>query len=305
MIERQQHIAPALVLRAKILQAVRDFFTGAGFLEVETPLRIPAPAPEPFIVPHSSGDWYLQTSPELCMKRLLAAGYPRIFQICKCFRREERGRRHLEEFTMLEWYGAHQTYQNLMDQTEGLFQWILAALPEDAAGGSWLRGIDFTPPWDRLSVADAFQKFSPIRMEEALAADRFDEIIAFEIEPRLGLEKPVFLHDYPAGACTLAALCPDRPHLGQRFELYIRGLELCNGFTELTDPAEQRRRFKEELARRAHSGQTVLPLPEKFLDALDRMPPAAGNALGLDRLVMLMTGADAIDGVVAFTPEEL
>lgn len=305
MIDRQQHIIPILALRSKILQAVRDFFTGLGFLEVETPLRIPAPAPEPFISAHTSGAWYLQTSPELCMKRLLAAGFPKIFQICKCFRREERGRRHLEEFTMLEWYGAGATYFDLMDQTEGLFQFILAALPAESAIQRNGRSIDFTPPWDRLSVTEAFEKFAPMSVAEALAADRFDEIIAFDIEPRLGPDKPVFLYDYPAGACTLAAPCPDRPDLAQRFELYIAGLELCNGFTELTDPNEQRRRFSEELARRRDLGQDISPMPEKFLDDLRRMPPAAGNALGLDRLIMLMAGIEAIDGVVAFTPEEL
>jgi lysyl-tRNA synthetase class 2 len=305
LIDRQQHIAPILTLRSKILQAVRDFFTGLGFLEVETPLRIPAPAPEPFINAHHSGTWYLQTSPELCMKRLLAAGYPKIFQICKCFRREERGQRHLEEFTMLEWYGAGATYRDLMDQTEGLFQFLLAALPADFSISRQGRAIDFKLPWDRISVTEAFEKFSPMSIAEALAADRFDEIIAFDIEPRLGLDKPVFLYDYPAGSCTLAAPCPDRPGLAQRFELYAAGLELCNGFTELTDPDEQRRRFSQEIARRLGLGQEAPPMPEKFLDDLGRMPPAAGNALGLDRLIMLITGSKSIDGVVAFTPEEL
>ncbi len=142
-------------------------------------------------------------------------------------------------------------------------------------------------------------------MEEAIKEDQFDESIAFEIEPNLGLNKPTFLYDYPATTCPLASPKPDQPHLAQRFELYIGGLELCNGFTELTDPAEQRRRFTEELARRKKSGEDVYPMPEKFLDDLHLMPEAAGNAMGIDRLVMLFAEAESIDEVVAFTPEEL
>ncbi len=305
MVNRQQRITQNLVLRSKIFQAVRDFFTDRHFLEVDTPIRIPAPAPEPFISAHSAGDWYLQTSPELCMKRLLAAGYPKIFQICKCFREEERGKRHLEEFTMLEWYEAGATYRDLMKRCESLFQFISDRLPLD--GGLRYKGrcINISPPWEKISVTDAFIRYSSLTMTEAIQADKFDEIIAFDIEPHLGIDKPVFLYDYPAASCPLAAPRPDQPHLAQRFELYINGLELCNGFTELTDPDEQRRRFAEELARRQNTGQNVYPMPEKFLDDLYLMPEAAGNALGLDRLIMLFADAESIDEVVAFTPEEL
>ena len=284
---------------------VRDFFSGHNFLDVDTPIRIPAPAPEPFIAAHPAGDWYLQTSPELNMKRLLAAGYPKIFQICKCFRKEERGKRHLEEFTMLEWYEAGATYHELMAHCESLFQFISDRLPID--DGIRYRGhnIDITPPWERLSVEDAFIRYSSLTMDAAIQADQFDESIAFNIEPNLGLNKPTFLYDYPAITCPLAAPRPDQPHLAQRFELYIGGLELCNGFTELTDPDEQRRRFAEELNQRQNTGQEVYPMPEKFLDDLHLMPEAAGNAMGIDRLIMLFAEAGSIDEVVAFTPEEL
>ncbi len=305
LIDKQQRIAKNLILRSKIIQAVRDFFTSRHFLDVDTPVRIPAPAPEPFIAAHPAGDWYLQTSPELCMKRLLSAGFPKIFQICKCFRREERGKRHLEEFTMLEWYEAGATYRDLMDHCEHLFQFIATALPVDGGIRYKERRIDLSPSWERLSVEEAFIRYSSSTMDEAVRADTFDEIIAFDIEPRLGMDKPVFLYDYPAAACPLAAPRPDRPNIAQRFELYIGGLELCNGFTELTDPDEQRRRFAEELARRQNSGQDITPMPEKFLDDLYLMPPAAGNALGLDRLIMLFADSESIDEVVAFTPEEL
>jgi lysyl-tRNA synthetase class 2 len=284
---------------------VRDFFTGQDFLEVDTPIRIPAPAPEPFIAAIPSGDWYLQTSPELSMKRLLAAGYPKIFQICKCFRKEERGKRHLEEFTMLEWYEAGATYHDLMDHCENLFQFISGRLPIDDSIRYREHDIDITPTWERLSVENAFNRYASMLMEEAIKADQFDEIIAFDIEPNLGLEKPTFLYDYPAATCPLASPKPDQPHLAQRFELYIGGLELCNGFTELTDPDEQRRRFTEELDRREKSGEDGYPIPEKFLDDLHMMPEAAGNAMGIDRLVILFARAESIDEVVAFTPEEL
>jgi len=284
---------------------VRDFFTSRQFLEVDTPILIPAPAPEPFIAAIPSGNWYLQTSPELSMKRLLAAGYPKIFQICKCFRREERGKRHLEEFTMLEWYDSGATYHDLMKHCETLFLFICGILPLENGIRYRRHYTDMTPPWERLSVEDAFIRYASLTMQDAIKSNKFDEIIAFDIEPNLGLNKPTFLYDYPAETCPLAAPRQDLPHLAQRFELYIGGLELCNGFTELTDSDEQRRRFAEELARRKDSGADVYPMPEKFLDDLHLMPEAAGNALGLDRLVMLFTDAESIDEVVAFTPEEL
>ena len=243
------------------------------------------------------------------MKRLLAAGYPKIFQICKCFRKEERGKRHLEEFTMLEWYEAGANYLDLMAHCESLFQFISDSLPDRLPidDGIRYRGhkIDITPTWERLSVKDAFIRYSSLTMEEAIQTDKFDETIAFDIEPNLGLTKPTFLYDYPATTCSLASPKPDQPYLAQRFELYISGLELCNGFTELTDPDEQRRGFTEELTRREKSGEDVYPMPEKFLDDLHLMPAAAGNAMGLDRLIMLFAQTESIDEVVAFTPEEL
>jgi lysyl-tRNA synthetase class 2 len=154
-------------------------------------------------------------------------------------------------------------------------------------------------------VAQAFQRFSSMSMDQALACGRFDEVMGLEIEPQLGRPKPVFLCDYPAAQGALARLRPDNPGLAERFELYIAGLELCNAFSELTDPIEQRRRFEEQNLRRRQSGKPVYPIPEKFLAALADMPAAAGNALGVDRLVMLFADANRIDDVVAFTPEEL
>ncbi|GBC63788.1 EF-P lysine aminoacylase GenX [Desulfonema ishimotonii] len=288
-----------------MIQAVRRFFTDRDFLEVETPNRIPAPAPEAHIDAVPSDGWFLHTSPELCMKRLLASGYPRIFQICKCFRRGERGQRHLTEFTLLEWYEAGADYIAMMAQCEALIRF---AARETGVGDTLTCGgdrVDLRLPWDRLTVREAFKRFSPVPMDEALATDRFDEMIGCEIEPHLGRKRPVFLYDYPASCGALARLKPADPSVAERFELYICGLELCNAFTELTDPDEQRRRFEAEQALREEMGKTAYPTAERFLSALEFMPDAAGNALGLDRLAMLFADAPAIDDVVAFTPEEL
>lgn len=165
--------------------------------------------------------------------------------------------------------------------------------------------VDLTPPWERLTVAEAFQRYASQPLEVALTQDLFDEIIAFEIEPRLGNQKPTFLYDYPAQKSSLARLKPENPQVAQRFELYICGLELCNAFDELVDPQEQRLRFEDDNRFRSEAGKKAYPMPEKFLEALKDMPPAVGNALGLDRLIMLFADAKEIDEIVAFTPEEL
>jgi lysyl-tRNA synthetase class 2 len=302
---RQASIRNNLELRASILQAVRQFFIANGYLEVETPIRIPAPAPETHIDAQASGSWYLQTSPELGMKRLLAAGYPRIFQICKCFRKNERGRRHLPELTMLEWYTAGHDYTDMMTQCEALITAVADRLDSNGALRYQGRRIDLSLPWPRITVSQAFERWAGLSVERAMAADRFEEVLALEIEPQLGVEIPVFIYDYPAHLGALARLKPKNCALAERFELYIGGLELCNAFTELTDPKEQRDRFEKEGESRCQAGKPVYPMPERFLAALEDMPAAVGNALGIDRLVMLFADAAQIDDVVAFTPEEL
>jgi len=302
---RQTTIKKKLELRALILDGIRRFFRQNDYLEVETPLRIPAPAPETFIDAEPSGTWYLHTSPELCMKRLLAAGYPKIFQTTRCFRKNERGDRHLPELTLLEWYTAGGNYLSMMDQCEEL----IISLAQDLDCGREIfykgRQIDLTPPWERLSVKDAFDTHASESMETCLENDCFDEIMALEIEPNLGNKAPLFLYDYPESFASLAKRKPGEPKLAERFELYIGGIEICNAFSELTDADEQRRRFKAEMKIRRSLGKDEYPLPENFLAALKHMPEATGNALGLDRLVMLFADTDCIDDVVAFTPEEL
>jgi elongation factor P--(R)-beta-lysine ligase len=291
-----------LHLRASLIQNIRLFFIKHDFLEVETPIRIPAPAPEEYIEALPSGDWFLQTSPELCMKRLLAAGYPRIFQICKCFRTDERGQRHLPEFTMLEWYVAGFDYRQLMDQCEEM---IIAVTDNLGFVHKQDKQINLEPPWERFTVQEAFARYAPVTLEESLEQNEFDEIFVEYIEPNLGINKPTFIYDYPAKLAALARLKKNDKSTAERFELYIGGLELANGFSELTDTREQRQRFAAALKFRAQKGFAAYPLPEKFLNSLEEMPASSGIALGIDRLAMVFAKANSIDEVVPFVPEDL
>lgn len=272
---------------------------------MDTPLLIPAPAPESHIDAIPAGQWFLHTSPELCMKRLLAAGYERIFQICPCWRADERGMRHLPEFTMLEWYRTEADYRDLMRDCEELVRSVAVTMGHGTTMRYRDAVIDLTSEWERLTVREAFNRYTGSSMEEALANDTFDLLMVEGIEPHLGRQRPTFLHDYPAQHSALARLSSSDPTVAERFELYIGGLELANAFSELTDPVEQRHRFESEAADRAARKRTVYPLPEPFLNELAAMPAAAGMALGIDRLVMVLLDAVTIDEVVAFTPEEL
>ncbi len=299
---RQYH---CLQVRSQVLQAIRNFFTAQHYLEVDTPLRCPCVIPESHIDPVTSGTWFLQASPELCMKRLLSKGCDKLFQLCKCFRKNERGRLHLPEFTLLEWYTANATYLDLMDQCQDLLSDIARQLKYNHILPYQGRKIDISDPWPRLTVKDAFSRHADISLETALQTGMFDETLSFQIEPALGNHTPVFLMDYPASQASLAKLLPDNPAYAQRFEFYIAGIEMANGFTELTDPDEQRRRFMSTNHERAAMGSASLPLPEKFLEDLTAMPDAAGIALGVDRLVMFFADVAAIDHVVCFPPEHL
>ena len=289
-----------LIQRARILQQVRAFFVTRGLLEVETPQRIPANAPEPYIDAMAAEDRVLQTSPELAMKRLLAAGFPDLFQLCRVWRDSERGARHLPEFTLLEWYRRDAAYTVLMADCEALLAHLVPAGRLAWQGGQ----IDLTSPWPRLSVAEAFRRHAACSADAALAEGRFEEVLALEVEPHLG-PAPLFLIDYPAPLAALARLKPGEPALAERCELYLGGLELANGFSELTDPVEQRARFERDEAVRRAAGKVPRALPEAYLAELPALPPCAGMALGIDRLVMLLTDAADISAVVAFTPEQL
>jgi lysyl-tRNA synthetase class 2 len=295
----------ALQQRARLIQAIRQFFIEKGYLEVETPYRIPAPAPESYINAIPSGEWFLHTSPELCMKRMLAAGYAKIFQICRCWRGGERGSQHIPEFTLLEWYRSGCDYLGLMDECEEIIQDVASSIGLGKKIIYHDQVIDLTKPWERISVKEAFRHYSPVAMGEALKRDLFDEIMVRDIEPRLGIGKPTFIYDYPAERRAMARLKQGDQTLAERFELYLGGLELANAFSELIDAEEQRKHFLEENINRHVLGKLAYPIPEKFLEELGNMPPSAGIAMGVDRLVMVFLNAGMIDEVVTFTPEEL
>jgi lysyl-tRNA synthetase class 2 len=295
----------ALQQRARILQGIRQFLIGKGYLEIETPHRIPTPAPESHIDAISSGPWFLHTSPELCMKRMTAAGYEKIFQICRCWRERERGSRHLPEFTLLEWYRAGGDYLSLMGECEALIRSVAAAIGLGQKIIFRGREIELSEPWQKISVKEVFHGYAKTSMIEALEGDLFDEIMVQDIEPKLGVGKPTFIYDYPAERGALARLKQEDPTVAERFELYIGGLELANGFSELVDSEEQRRRFHLENKNRQSVGKRIYSMPDRFLAELDHMPPTAGIALGVDRLVMILLDAETIDEVVTFTPEEL
>ncbi len=291
-----------LEARSRILMSLRGFFLEKGFLEVQTPLRTPSPAPEVHIDAVPSDGWFLATSPELYMKRLLAAGYEKIFQIGPVFRRGESGRRHHPEFTLLEWYRAGADYTALQQDCRELLQCVCEAV--GCRAGASYRGAPLLvdAPWGSYTVREAFRLFAGWEPGADPDPDRFDPDLVEKVEPHLGYPSPCFLTDYPAAQAALARLKPGDPTVAERFELYWAGMELANGFSELTDPVEQRRRFIADLEARRRAGRTVYPLPEAFLESLEHLPDCAGIALGVDRLVMLLTDAPHMDDVVAFPP---
>jgi lysyl-tRNA synthetase class 2 len=296
--------------RANVLQLVRAFFAQRGFLEVETPLLVPSPGLdlhlEAFEVVTRSPARYLITSPEYQMKRLLGDGHERIFQIAKCFRKGEQGVHHNPEFTMLEWYRTRAGIEDVMRDTEELVALVTSGRVQLGA-----RTVDTRAPVERWTVCDAFERFAGIGEDETLdlAAndeERYFQLMVEAVEPGLAaLEHAVFLVDYPSSQASLARRRPDDPRVAERFELYVAGIELCNGFGELTDPVEQRARLERDRAERSTRGLAVYPIDERLLEALGRMPPSGGNALGLDRLVALVCGTTEIRRVMAFAVDEL
>jgi len=286
-----------LVARAKIIRAMRTFFDERGFVEVATPVRIPAPAPEPHIDcpcapisdPAGPQPAFLRASPELQMKKLLAYGMERIYQFGPCFREGERGSRHSPEFTMLEWYRRGATYLDIADDMARLFAGLReyaspsVALPTDPAR------------FERLPVREVYRELAGWDPWKDWDQDRFDYDMAAKIEP--GLPKsPTFLIDYPPQACSLAKL---RGDVAERWELYWQGVELANCFTELCDAREQRHRFAEAREVRRALGECDYPVDDEFLDLLPLIGSAAGVALGVDRLVMLLCGESSIAAVMA------
>lgn len=314
--------------RAQVLAAIRAFFAKRGFMECDTPALVAAPGMEPYLAPFQTTledergkktAAYLVTSPEYSLKKMLAAGFERIYDLSRVYRNDEEwGKTHNPEFLMLEWYRAYASYQEIMDDVEELLRFVA----KDVVGELRLpfRGatIDLTSI-ERISVSEAFRQYAGmdpevLRDRDALFnavrakgykpdekeryEDLFFRVFLNEIEPCLGQRRPTIIYDYPAPLSALAKLKEGDPAFAERFEVYVGGLELANAFTELNDPVEQRSRLVEERALRKKLKKTQLPLDEDFLAALEvGMPPAGGIALGVDRLVMLMTDAADIDQV--------
>lgn len=280
-----------LEVRSRLLMAIRTFFHDNNFIEVETPILLRTPALEDYIDAIVAGKKYLRTSPELHMKRLIAAGYEKIFQIGACFREGELGHRHRPEFTMLEWYEQKANYLDILQRTENLIQTLSANLN--------LRTAYFSQDFAKMSVSEAFLKFAKIDVNEAIANGNFEEILCEEVEPHLGINAPLFLIDYPASMAALSRKKKDNPSLAERWELYIDGVEIANAYSELTDAKEQRQRFIESAELRRKNGRQVYEIDEEFLKALeDGLPDCGGIALGIDRLCMVLVEAEDISQVV-------
>ncbi len=272
--------------RDALTRSVRAFFHERDYVEVETPIRLKIPCMELHIDAEASGDHFLRTSPEMFHKRLLAAGHERIFELAKCFRSGERGPLHNPEYTMLEWYAANADYMDVLELTKALIASVWCDGPSD---------------WKILAVSAAFMEFAGWDPAGNYDEDRFDVDLVEKVEPALkAIGGAVVLKDYPIEAAALSRPKPGEPLLAERWELYIDGVELANAYSELTDPDEQRRRFVNCAAERAAMGKAVYPIDEAFIQAVREMPPAAGVALGVDRLLMLMLGESSLDPVLPF-----
>ncbi|WP_029004479.1 EF-P lysine aminoacylase EpmA [Azorhizobium doebereinerae] len=331
---------PFLLARGRIAAAVRAYFADEGFIEVETPVLQRSPGNEAHLhafLTHwrspggETSPYYLRTSPEFAAKKLLAAGETRIFEMARVFRDRERGATHHPEFTMLEWYRARAPYETLMADCARL---LACAAQAGGVREFRFRGRTCDPSAtpERLTLAEAFGRFAGIDLLPLLAppgeepeaaplaaaaraagirvaaddtwADVFSRILVEKVEPRLGDGVPTLLCEYPTSEAALARPKPADPRVAERFELYACGVELANAFGELTDPAEQRRRFVIEMDEKARLYGERYPIDEAFLDALGAMPPASGCALGFDRLAMLASGARRIEDVL-WAPVEI
>lgn len=309
-----------LLKRAELMKSIRRFFADRGVTEVETPCMSHSPVTDVHMVPfvtHFSGPGqadaqplYLITSPEYHMKRLLAAGCGPIFQLCRSFRNEEMGRHHNPEFTMLEWYRPHYDMYRLINEVDDLLQQV----PEFPAAEmltyqqAFLRYLDIDPlSADKKQLRDVAAKrgLSNITDHEEDRDTLLQLLFVDGVEPQIGKDRPVFIYHFPASQAALAQISPEDHRVAERFEVYYQGVELANGFHELTDASEQRQRFEQDNRKRLQLGLAPQPVDEHFLAALQAgMPDCSGVALGVDRLIMLTFGAQSLAQVMAFTVDQ-
>jgi lysyl-tRNA synthetase class 2 len=294
-----------LAQRSAALAVVRSYFANRRFVEVETPTRVRSPGLDAHVEPIAAEGGWLVTSPELHLKRLLVGGLPRVFEVARCHRAEELGRYHEPEFTLIEWYRAYEPVEAVMGDTEQLVQRVTQRLCGATVIEHAGKRVRVEPPFARLSVAEAFRRYVNRSDGIELATQDPDEwfrVWVDQIEPALAeFEVPVFIVDYPMPQAAMARPNSADPRVAERFELYCAGVELCNGYGELTNPDEQALRMTAEVRSRVERGQPQLPIDQHFLAALrEGLPPCSGNALGFDRLVMLATGAQTMADVIGF-----
>ena len=317
-----------LQLRFEIIKLIREFFWSQGFTEVDTPNIVKLPGQEPYLSPmkinihNETGKWFaghLHTSPEYTMKKMLSAGWDKIFSICKCYRDYESfGGTHEPEFSMIEWYRANESFEKLMGDVEELMRFLVKKLSNSE--------IKKLSVFERVSMKELWRKFVGVDLDEYLTnekmfelcvkkgykpekdesyEDLFYRIFLNEIEPKLADMGGVIVHHYPAQMAALSRLSPKDPCYAERFEVYINGLELANAFSELIDADEQLKRLKEERALRQKLGKDVYDIDMEFIGTLKSMPPSAGIALGVDRLVQVLASCKNINDVVVLPTSEL
>lgn len=324
------------LVREKVVDGIREFFKSDGFLEVETPLLVPQPGTEPYLemfetelitLAGNKSRAFLTTSPELSMKKLLAAGIGNCFQVTRSFRNGEGvGGTHNSEFTILEWYRENADYTNIMDDFEKMMRLLLTKFTDGSKLTYLGQEYDLSVV-TKISIAEAFEKYAMVdtdtmideeKLVEAAAnkgynvnqdtrwEEAFYQIMGNEIEPELAkIKNLVILYDYPVSQAALSIKKPSDPRFAERFEVYLAGMELGNAFSELNDPAEQRARMEADLLERKKLGKKEFGLDEDFLEALATMPKSAGIAVGVDRLCMLFADTENIADVVFFPQTEL